>query len=328
MENKVLVITPVSHINGVKEILESFSEVTYLEEATYQEVKEKITDFDAVFTNPNKSKVFIGPEILDSASKLKVIATASTGTNHIDKAYATKMNIEVLSLTEEREVIEKISSTAEHAFALTLSSLRRVIQSHNDALDGEWDYTKYIGRQINFLTIGVVGYGRLGTLYAKYCRAFGAEVLIFDPYKEIDIKGVKQVTDLKMLARLSDVISLHVHVNEETTGMLNVDVFKEMKNDALIINTSRGEIINEIDLVKFLKNNKEALFATDVLTNEIKNRGNSPLFKFAKGNTKQVTITQHIGGMTREAQQIAYCHAAQLLKKHFINNPIELLNVT
>ena len=325
MKPKCIVITPIKHISGVEDTLKSFCDITVIEDPSLEDLIEVMPDYDAIYTNPNKSKIFLGPEILDAASKLKVIATASTGINHIDKAYATKMNIEVLSLTEEREVIEKISSTAEHAFALTLSSLRRVIQSHNDALDGEWDYTKYIGRQMNFLTIGVVGYGRLGTLYAKYCRAFGAEVLIFDPYKEIDIKGAKQVTDLKKLARLSDVISLHVHVNEETTSMINVDIFKEMKNDVLIINTSRGEIINETDLVKFLKNNKEALFATDVLTNEIKNRGNSPLFKFAKGNTKQVTITQHIGGMTREAQQIAYGHAAQLLKKHFTNKPIELL---
>ena len=104
----------------------------------------------------NKSKIFLGEDILSFAPNLIAIATASTGTNHIDKDYALSRNINVFSLTEERDVIKKISSTAEHAFTLTLSSLRRVIQSHNEALDGEWDYTKYIGRQMNFLTIGII----------------------------------------------------------------------------------------------------------------------------------------------------------------------------
>ena len=199
MENKVLVITPVSHINGVKEILESFSEVTYLEEATYQEVKEKITDFDAVFTNPNKSKVFIGPELIDVAKNLKVICTASTGTNHIDKDYASKTGLPILALTEEREVINRISSTAELAFTLTMAGLRHVVRSHNNALEGEWDYMKYIGRQMNCLTIGIIGYGRLGAMYSHYCKAFGSKVIVYDPYQQIDDSGVEQVDNLDIL---------------------------------------------------------------------------------------------------------------------------------
>ena len=322
MKPKCLVITPIQHIAGVEDILNSFSDLTVLEDPKLEDLLKVVKDFDAIFTNPNKSKVFLGSDILDTAIKLKVIATTSTGTNHIDKEYLTKKNIDVLSLTEEREIINKISSTAEHAFGLTLSGLRRIINSHNDALEGMWDYTKYIGRQMNYLTIGVVGYGRLGSLYAKYCKAFEAKVLVFDPYKKVEQKGVIQVDNLKMLSQLSDVVSLHVHVNEETTGMINEDLFREMKKDVLIVNTSRGEIINEDDLIKFLNNNEEALFAADVLTNEIKNRKNSPLFKFAKEKTKQVTLTQHIGGMTKEAQQIAYRHAATLLKKYFINKPL------
>ena len=101
MENKVLVITPVSHITGVKDILESFSEVTYLEEATYQEVKDKIANFDAVFTNPNKSEVFLDKTIIDKGFNLKCICTASTGTNHIDKEYALERGLPIISLTEE-----------------------------------------------------------------------------------------------------------------------------------------------------------------------------------------------------------------------------------
>jgi phosphoglycerate dehydrogenase-like enzyme len=318
MKPKCLVITPIEHIAGVEDILKSFYELTIFEDPTIDEVIRVIKDYDTIFTNPNKSKIFLGPQVLDYASKLKVIATASTGTNHIDKDYAKQKGIQVLSLTEERHIIETISSTAEHAFALTLSSLRKVVNSHNEALLGEWDYTRYIGRQMDYLTIGVIGYGRLGSLYTRYCKAFGSEIIVFDPYKAIRDNDVNQVDNLEALIKVSDVISLHVHVNEETTGMINKSLFDKMKNDVLIVNTSRGEIINETDLVEFLSNNENALFATDVLTNEIKNRENSPLFKFVKEVTNQVTLTQHIGGMTKEAQQIAYCHAAKLLNQYFL----------
>tara|TARA_B100000315_G_scaffold247041_1_gene275177 strand:+ start:1854 stop:2618 length:765 start_codon:yes stop_codon:yes gene_type:complete len=253
---------------------------------------------------------------------LLAIATASTGTNHIDKDYVLSRNINVFSLTEEREVIRKISSTAEHAFALTLSSMRRLIQSHNQALDGEWDYTKYIGRQMNFLTIGIIGYGRLGSLYADYCKAFGSKIIVYDPYKEINVKGIKQVSNIQDLLSVADVISLHVHVNKETTNMINYDVFSKIKNDVLIVNTSRGEIVNETDLVNFLGKNHNARYATDVLTNEIRDRESSPLFQYAKNNDGQVIITQHIGGMTIEAQQIAYNHAAKMLGDYFAKNKI------
>lgn len=314
----ILVITPVKHIAGVAEILESIGQVTYMDDPSLSEVVACIAKYDAIYTNPNKSKVYIGKEVIDSAKNLRVICTASTGTNHIDKLYAAERGLPILALTEERHVIERISSTAELAFALTLASLRHVVQGHNAALQGEWDYTKYIGRQMNCLTIGVIGYGRLGSMYAGYCQAFGSRVLVFDPYKTVNKEGLEQVGDLKELLASSNVIALHVHVNEETQGMINVECLSHMRNDVLLVNTSRGDIINEDDLVDFLIKNHQARVATDVLADEVRNRLASPLLRYAIKNN-QVIITPHIGGMTREAQEIAYRHAAQRLKDFFCN---------
>lgn len=313
---KILVITPVRHIKGVPEILESVGEVTYIDDPTLQEVVSVIGSYDAIYTNPNKSKVFIGKEVIDAAKNLKVICTASTGTNHIDKAYVAEKNLPILALTEERDVIKRISSTAELAFALTMSGLRHVVRSHNNALKGEWDYTKYIGRQMNCLTIGVIGYGRLGSMYAGYCKAFDSKVMVYDPYKKVEDAQLIQVDDLKMLLKESDIIAIHVHVTDETIGMINAECFKLMKKDVLIVNSARGDIINENDLVRFLSENSEARIATDVLADEVRNRLESPLLKYAQ-NHEQVIVTQHIGGMTREAQEIAFGHAAKRLKNFF-----------
>lgn len=315
---KILVITPVKHIKGVPEILENIGEVTYMDDPTLSEVVSVIGHYDAIYTNPNKSKVYIGKEVIDAAKNLKVICTASTGTNHIDKVYAKEKGLPILALTEEREVIQRISSTAELAFALTMSSLRQVVGSHNNALKGEWDYTKYIGRQMNCLTIGVIGYGRLGSMYAHYCKAFDSKVLVYDPYKKVQDCAITQVDDLKTLLIESDIISIHVHVTDETIGMMNEDCFKTMKEDVLIVNSARGDIINENDLVSFLSKNPKARVATDVLADEVRNRMESPLLKYAREHD-QVIVTQHIGGMTREAQEIAFGHAATRLKNFFSN---------
>lgn len=312
MINKILVITPIKHIAGVSETLEQIGEVTFLDDPSAQEVKDIIHKYDAIFTNPNKSKVFIGQEILDRATRLQVICTASTGTNHIDKNYASELSIPVISITEEREIINKISSTAELAFSLTLAGLRHLVNGHNSVLNGEWDYEKFIGRQMNFLTIGIIGYGRLGSIYSKYCRAFDSNVLVYDPYKKIKQSDVKQTDSLNELIKKSDVIAIHVHVTNETIRMINSECFDSMKDDVLIINTSRGDMIDETALVEFLSQNPRAKVATDVLQNEVQKRIESPLLKYSS-ISNQVTITPHIGGMTREAQEIAYGHAAKLL---------------
>lgn len=313
---KILVITPVHHISGVVKILDQIGDVTYLDDPTPEEVIDLVAPYHAIFTNPNKSKVFIGKDILDAALNLQVICTASTGTNHIDKSYTKKINMPILSLTEERDIINKISSTAEHAFALTLAGLRHVVRGHNSVLEGEWDYTKYIGRQMNALTIGIIGFGRLGSMYASFCKAFGARVIIYDPYKDIQNISYEQVDNLNELFANSDVISMHVHVTSETIKMINHDVLALMKTDALLVNTSRGDIVDEDHLVNFLKENPYSHIATDVLADEIRNRHLSPLLKHSF-ESNQVTITPHIGGMTREAQEIAYGHAAQLLNNFF-----------
>jgi D-3-phosphoglycerate dehydrogenase len=320
---RILVITPVRHIAGIPEILEATGDVTYLDDPDSPEVLNRIGSFDVIFTNPNKSRVYIGKEVIDAARKLKVICTASTGTNHIDKLYAAQKGLPILSLTEERQVISRISSTAELAFALTLAGLRHVVRGHNAALQGDWDYTRYIGRQMNYLSIGVVGYGRLGSMYAGYCRAFGARVLVYDPYKRVERPDLVQVQDLEQLLCESDVVALHVHVTAETQGMINEASLEKMKTDALLVNTSRGDIVNEDNLVKFLRSRPQARVATDVLADEVRNRLASPLLRFA-AESNQVIITPHIGGMTREAQEIAYGHAAGRLRDFFAGAAAQL----
>lgn len=314
---KILVITPINHINKVSETLKSIGEVTCLENPELDDVLNIISDFDALYTNPNKSNVFIGQEIMGKGVNLKVICTASTGTNHIDKDFASSKKIAIISLTEERELINKISSTAELAFALMISALRHITESFDSVKNGEWNYEPYIGRQLDHLTIGVVGFGRLGGYFAHYCHAFGSRILIYDPYKEVKDNRYEQV-DLETILKKSDIISLHVHANAETTGMVDESWFSQLKSNVIVVNSARGDVCDEVQLINFLKKNPNAKYATDVIANEIVNKEDSIIIEYAKTNN-QILVTPHIGGMTQEGQMMAYNHAATMLKYFFQN---------
>ncbi len=318
---KILSITPISHINGLVEKLKSIGDLRTIPDPSINELLSVVKDYDIVFTNPNKSKIFLDENILKYASNLKIICTASTGTNHIDIDYAISNNIKIISLTEELDVLKTITSTAEHAFALTLSSIRNIIASNNHVRSGNWDYEPFIGRQMNKLNVGVIGCGRLGSMYVDFCKAFGSKILVFDPYKKINDKSISQVSSLVDLLKNSDIISLHVHIREETKHLINFKTLKYLKSSVLIVNTSRGEIINENDMVEFLRENPDSKIATDVIYDEIRNRENSPLLKYSK-ISNQVLITPHVGGMTIEAQSIAYNHVAKILEK-YVNEVIK-----
>ena len=195
-----------------------------------------------------------------------------------------------------------------------MASLRKLIPAHNSVKSGLWDYEPFVGRQINKLKICIFGFGRLGSMFAHYCKSFGADVFIYDPYKDIP-SNYKEISHLNSDLKEMDVISIHMHVNDETKNFFDKSKLAYFKSNVLIINTSRGELINEDDLVCFLENNKDARISTDVLSGEIFGFQKSKLFKYSQ-SSNQVLISPHIGGMTIDAQEIAYCHAIKLLKEH------------
>ena len=316
MSIKIISITPITHISGVVSKLESIGDLSIKDDPSQEELIEIVSSYDAIFTNPNKSKIYLDSSVFKVAKNLKVICTASTGTNHINKKDIEDYSIDLLSLTEEREVIDNISSTAEHALALTMCSIRNVPSSFDNVMSGYWDYEQFVGRQMDKLTVGIIGYGRLGSKYAEYMLALGAQVIAFDPYKTINDGRIIQKKKLDSIFDLSDIISIHVHVNDDTTGLINSSLLNKAKKDLVLINTARGEIIDEDALVNFLKSNPESKAAVDVLADEILLREQNKLLNFAK-DSHQVIITPHIGGMTREAQEIAYNHAAEMLSKYF-----------
>ena len=310
---KIVCITPIKHLDGVYERLEQYGEVIYVPEISKLELTTLLSetpDIEYLFTNPNKQDFMLDEEVLEN-SNIKVINTCSTGLNHIDLQYVLgEKNIEVWSLKEDFELINDLPSTAELSFGLMMSLLRKIPQGFDSVKKGEWDYEPFIGRQVKGLTIGIVGFGRLGKITAELFKGWGVNILVNDPY--VGTFEYEQV-EIKELQEKSDVVFLHLHANEEKRNMVDREFLSNMKKGAILINTSRGELVDEKEIIKSLHSRDElGGYGTDVIRDEFGNVKNSKLIEFANsrypeimGNDR-IVITPHVGGMTWEGQTKAY----------------------
>jgi len=301
---KIAVITPVKHLKGITNLLESKGQVFYLEEGTKNQVRNLLLSnhIDTIVCNPNQQSYKIDEELLN-ATHVTLVNTCSTGLNHIDLKYCKENNIKIQCHKNDYGLINQLPSTSELSFGLMLSLLRNIPECNNHVSRYYWDYTQFMGRQVKDLTIGIIGYGRLGKMMYNFCEAFGANVKTYDPY----LIGYTSPNPLSLegMFQKCDVISLHVHVTDETKYMINKDLLGLAKKDLYIINTSRGEIVNETDIVKALNTNKLTGYGTDVIENEFDDITKSPIIK-AMNEGKNIIVTPHIGGMTIEGQTKAY----------------------
>ncbi len=297
---RIAVITPVSHLEGIIPLLMTKGTPFLYEEASKDTVRELLLshNIDTIVCNPNQQTYKIDKELLNNTN-VSTINSCSTGLNHIDLDYCKENNIKIQCHKNDYELINQLPSTSELAFGLMVSLLRNIPECNNHVSRYNWDYTQFMGRQIKDLKIGIIGYGRLGKMMDGYCKAFGAQTFIYDPYINTP------QTSLKQIFQICDVISLHVHVTDETKYMINKDLLGLTQKDLYIINTSRGEIVNELDIVDALNTKKLTGYGTDVIENEFDDITKSPIIK-AMDEGKNIIATPHIGGMTIEGQTKAY----------------------
>jgi D-3-phosphoglycerate dehydrogenase len=299
---KIGIISPIRHIPGLLETIKSGADVIEAKDFSYSETCSIACICDALFVNPNALGFRIDRDVL-RGTPIICVATASTGLDHIDMEYCRSNQIKIISATTEYSVINRVSSTAEHAFGLMLSLLRHIPQSFDSVKKGKWDCNRFRGRQLDQLKIGIIGYGRLGRMFAKYCKAFNSEVYICDPYKTSN--EFKNVSLLEM-SSICDIMSIHVHLSESTRHLINDSVIDKM-NGVYIINSSRGDVVDESSIIKGLTNRKVLGYAADVITAELSGSVlSSPIIR--KCSDLNIIVTPHIGGATDDAQYIVYSH--------------------
>ena len=190
-------------------------------------------------------------------------------------------------------------ATAEHTIALTLALLRKIHPAVSDVQSGNWNRDNFRGYELYEKKVGILGYGRLGKIVARYFHAFDCEISYFDIEEKIGDTFCVKLNSIESLFENNDIVSLHIPLNEKTIGIINKDLLQQMKVNSILVNTSRGAIINEIDLLEVLKFKSIKGAALDVLEGE-PNIQNSELVKYSKSNSNLI-ITPHIGGNTYES---------------------------
>lgn len=244
----------------------------------------------------------IDAEVMIAGPRLKMIVTPTTGLNHIDLQTAERRGIHVLSLRGETAFLRDIRATAEHTLALMLALLRRLPAAVTHVHDGGWDRDQFKGHELHEKTVGVIGYGRLGRIVARYVQAFDVRVLATDP--QVPAATVDPGVTLVAVAELlqeADLVTLHVNLCDATYGFFGPAQFAAMKPGAWFINTARGELIDEQALLEALWSGRLAGAAVDVLAAERSTgMGEHPLVAYARGHANLI-ITPHLGGCTVES---------------------------
>jgi len=276
-------------------------------------IAKRIAEFDGCLASLHMR---LDQKILSRAKHLRVIATASTGTDHIDLKFARQRGIEVLSLKNDTEFLNGITATAELAWALLLAVARRLPGAVAAARRGNWARDEFRGHQLSGKVLGIVGYGRLGRMMGEFGRAFRMRVLACDVRPVKPARGVRMCSFNELL-RESDVVSLHVHLDETTRGLFGHDQFAQMKPGAILVNTSRGAIVNEAALLAALKSGRLAGAGLDVIEGEWRrDLDKHPLIRFSRKHD-QLVITPHVGGVTYESQAMAYARIVGKLAAFF-----------
>lgn len=295
---RILNIEPEGYCNEARTILNQIGEVV---DAPLQRIEllKRLPEFDVLIL---RLAYQIDREVIDAGARLKIIVTATTGLDHIDIDYARSKGVTVLSLYGETEFSNTINATAEHTWALLLALIRHIPQAFVSVRTGNWDRDSFRGNELYGKHLGIVGLGRIGRKVASYGLAFGMNVSAFDPYAEKWVDGVVKTATLQELLNQADIISLHVPLNVETKSMIGMEELQILPQGSVLINTSRGEIIDEKFLVKALESKHLAGVALDVVTHEreTEQRLESPLLAYAKVH-ENLIITPHIAGATYES---------------------------
>jgi D-3-phosphoglycerate dehydrogenase len=259
----------------------------------------------------------IDSDLLQNATMLKHVVTTTTGHDHIDEAFLEKKGIKLHSLRGDDVFLNSLHATAELAWGLLLSSARDIINASNDVKNGNWQRELFKGIEISGKTLGIIGLGRLGTKVATYGKAFNMKVIAYDIDHNRKINGVDVFNNIDPVFEASDFLSLHIHMNDKNKHLIDEKKLNLMKPTATIVNTSRGGIVDEDAVARRLVTNKLRAYAADVVSNEQNNNSSKLRILFESGFPR-ITLTPHIGGLTKDSRDKAEIHMAKKLHSRII----------
>ncbi len=291
---KALIIDVVH--SAIAEELGKYMEVDTKLLPTSEELAELIGDYEVLIMRVDPK---ITKDVIDAAKKLKVIGVCSVGLNHIDMEAAKAAGIQVFNAPGLNG-----NAVAELTLCKMLEMSRHTIPACHDVKDNkQWDKYKFVGRELRGKTLGVLGFGRIGQRVGELARVFKMDVVAYDPYLPAEVFEQQHAKSLSIdeVLKVSDYVTIHMPLNDETRNLFNAKSIAEMKDDAIVLNMARGGIVNEKDMYEALKSGKIGGYATDVMENELggltEGAGfDSPLFE-----CDNFIVTPHLGAQTVDA---------------------------
>ena len=259
-----------------------------------------------------RSATKMDAEAISTATGLRVIARAGVGLDNVDIPAATAAKVMVINAPTSN-----IVSAAELAIALMMASARNISPAHSSLRAGKWARSKFSGTEMFEKTLGIVGFGKIGQLVAHRMKAFGMNVIAYDPYlsaEKVSTLGVKLV-ELDELLKNSDFITIHLPKTKETINLIGEEALSKVKPSVHIVNAARGGVLDEAALYKAITEGRVAGAGIDVYATEPCT--DSPLFSL-----DQVVATPHLGASTEEAQERAGIDVAHSVRKALAGEPV------
>jgi len=278
---------------GIDSMKRAGLNVDYMPEIKPAELVSSVKDYDVIIV---RSRTKITKEVVDAAASARIIARVGVGLDNVDVKAAEEKKIRVINAPEAASI-----AVAELAIGLMISLSRSIPRADAESKRGNWIKNELMGTQLSGKYLGIVGVGNIGRNIGRMAKALRMNLIGYDPYpisREFITETGMIVTDLNTLLESADFITCHVPATPETKHMFNAERFAKMKPTAYLVNTSRGEIIDENALYEALKNNKIAGAALDVF--EVEPPTNKQLL-----GLPNLVCTPHIGAQTREAQELA-----------------------
>ncbi len=255
-------------------------------------------DPECIIVNPG-TDVFLDKNHFAKYPSLKVVGTPSTGVNHLDMHYLGLRNIPVKCLLDNRDILENIHASAEFTWLHIMNAFRKFVPAVNNVDKWRDDENERFLRsnELAGKNIGIIGLGRIGRKIAKYAKAFGMNVEYYDPY--VGSYQYKRVFSLTNLQKV-DILCISCYLTDETKGIISNGVLDNFKENLIVVNTSRGETVDE-DYIYDLIIEDKIFYSCDVLCNEqnIEDLRQSKLFNLKRDN---IVITPHVAGATVESQ--------------------------
>ena len=279
--------------------LDKVADWQWFDNAKISDVKRSLDKAEIIVSN----KVVIDAEVINNCQQLKLICVAATGVNNVDVEYARQRGISVCNVRAYAT-----SPVVQHVFSLILSLNGHLETYQESVAKGRWSSSEFFCQfetPINELegkTIGIIGYGELGQAVAKVARCFGMNVLVANSYRATNVSdgdSTEKRVSVSELLTTADIVSLHCPLTETNRNMIAADEFLLMKNDAILINTARGGLVDEFALLTALKEKQIGAAGLDVLEQEPPSI-NHPLIKYHADN---LIITPHIAWASKQARQ-------------------------